>query len=55
MVSTALEDHQREQEKIAQDMIEIAKSLKNRSLAARDIIKSDTEVCTCNNRSMYLV
>ena len=44
-IETALLDHQKQQEKIAQDMIEIAKSLKHQSLAARDIIKSDTKVC----------
>lgn len=43
-MTMAFEDHRRQQEKIAEDMIEMAKSLKHQSLAARDIIKSDTKV-----------
>ena len=40
----AMADHEKQQEKIAQDMIELSRSLKQQSLAARDIIKSDTQV-----------
>ena len=45
-METVLAKHQEMQEKIAEDMIEIARSLKHRSEAARDIIKSDKDVCT---------
>ncbi|XP_011407764.1 PREDICTED: vesicle transport protein USE1-like [Amphimedon queenslandica] len=40
----AMADHEKQQERIAQDMIELSRSLKQQSLAARDIIKSDTQV-----------
>ena len=43
-VETVLAKHQEMQEKIAEDMILIARSLKDHSKAARDIIKSDKEV-----------
>ena len=42
-METVLAKHQEMQEKIAQDMILIARSLKDHSLAARDIIKGDKE------------
>ena len=40
----ALREHEERQEKIAEEMIEMARSLKHHSEVARDIIKSDTEV-----------
>ena len=43
-VETVMAKQQDMQEKIAQDMILIARSLKDHSMAARDIIKSDKEV-----------
>lgn len=43
-METILAKHQDMQEKIAEDMMLIARSLKDHSMAARDIIKADTKV-----------
>ena len=39
-----MERHRRMQEEVAEDMIHIARSLKQNSLAAKDIIIGDTQV-----------
>ena len=43
-METVLAKHQEIQEKIAKDMIALTRSLKDHSMAARDIIKSDSQV-----------
>lgn len=45
-IEAVLESHQHRQDKLAEEMIEMAKSLKNNSLIARDIIRGDTKVVT---------
>ena len=43
-LDAVLETHQQMQDKLAEDMIAMAKSLKNNSLVAQDIIRGDTKV-----------
>lgn len=43
-IEAVLESHQHMQDKLAEEMITMAKSLKNNSLIARDIIRGDTKV-----------
>ena len=43
-LDAVLETHQHMQDKLAEDMISMAKSLKNNSLIAKDIIRGDTKV-----------
>ena len=44
-LEAVLRHHEEMQEEIAQDMIEMAKSLRNNSLVAKKVILSDNEVC----------
>jgi len=43
-IEAVLETHQHMQDKLAEDMIAMAKSLRNNALVARDVIKSDNKV-----------
>lgn len=43
-IEAVLETHQHMQDKLAEDMITMAKSLKNNSLIAQDIIRGDNKV-----------
>lgn len=43
-LDAVLETHQQMQDKLAEDMIEMAKSLKSNALVAKDIIRGDTKV-----------
>ena len=45
-LDAVLETHQQMQDKLAEDMIAMAKSLKNNSLIAQDIIRGDTKTLT---------
>lgn len=43
-IDAVLETHQHMQDKLAEEMIEMAKSLKNNSLIAQEIIRGDAKV-----------
>ena len=43
-IEAVLETHQHMQDKLAEDMIAMAKSLRSNALVARDVIKSDNKV-----------
>jgi len=44
-IEAVLESHQHMQDKLAEDMITMAKSLRSNALAAQDVIKGDSKVC----------
>uniref|UniRef100_A0A8C9YGL7 Vesicle transport protein USE1 n=1 Tax=Sander lucioperca TaxID=283035 RepID=A0A8C9YGL7_SANLU len=46
-LEAVLQHHHNLQEKLAEDMLHLARNLKNNTLAAQNIIKQDNQVCEC--------
>lgn len=53
-IDSLLKYHQNMQEKVAENMVMLTKSLKEQSQIASTIIKGDTEVKMCNSLLHYL-
>jgi len=48
-IEAVLETHQHMQDRLAEDMISMAKSLRSNALVAQDVIKGDNKVTRCDS------